>query len=130
MGLLWILGFTLNTNSQNFEFNPNACATCGARCCMGTGYVFVSLAEIEEIAGFLAMSLEQFGMRYLRRVGNAYSLLEQNIAPKPCVFLDMESKRCRIYPVRPKQCRTYPFWKNHPNMQEPAQECPGVVLKT
>jgi Fe-S-cluster containining protein len=27
-----------------------------------------------------------------------------------CIFLDMETNHCQIYPVRPIQCSTYPFW--------------------
>ncbi|WP_121021045.1 YkgJ family cysteine cluster protein [Helicobacter vulpis] len=119
----------MNTKLQSFRFDSQVCASCGARCCIGEGYVFVSLAEIQGIATFLNMPLDQFGMRYLKRVGHAYSLLEQNAAHRACVFLDMQSKRCRIYPVRPKQCRSYPFWQDDKTPQERALECPGVVLE-
>ncbi|MFC3847064.1 YkgJ family cysteine cluster protein [Helicobacter baculiformis] len=115
--------------NDSFSFKSEACASCGARCCIGTGYVFVSIAEIQEIATFLKMPLDHFGIHYLKRVGDAYSLLDQHM-DKACVFLDMESKRCRIYPVRPKQCRTYPFWEHYKDAQEIACECPGIVLST
>ncbi|WP_120943734.1 MULTISPECIES: YkgJ family cysteine cluster protein [Helicobacter] len=119
----------MNTELQSFKFDPKACASCGARCCKGAGYVFLSVMEIQEIAAFLQMSLDQFGRRYLRRVGHAYSLLERADSQKACVFLDIPSQRCQIYPVRPKQCRTYPFWHNDKTPQERALECPGVVLE-
>ncbi|CAM2843429.1 YkgJ family cysteine cluster protein [Helicobacter felis] len=109
---------------KSIRFNAQACASCGARCCLGEGYVFVKRGEIEQIAEFLGMSLEDFATQYLRRVEGAYSLLESSEVHKACVFLDVESSHCRIYPVRPKQCRTYPFWEW---LEEgDLAHCPGV----
>ena len=71
-------------------------------------------------------SVEQFSRRYVRRVGDRYSLIE-----KPggdCVFWD-EQAGCTVYPARPVQCRTWPFWAE--NIETPAdwehvrRVCPG-----
>ncbi len=82
-----------------------ACSQCG-RCCTGDpGYVWVTKKEIEALAEFRGLDLDQFGKRYLRRIGRRYSLTEK--ANNDCVFYD---RGCTVYPARPKQCRTFPFW--------------------
>ena len=45
-----------------------ACTECG-RCCTVEGYVWVNRREIRRLARFLELSLDDFGRRYLRRVG-------------------------------------------------------------
>lgn len=82
------------------------CTRCG-RCCTGEGYVWVSQARVREIAEFLGMPPEDFGRRYLRRVGGRLSLVEKQSSD--CVFWERQ-RGCLIYPVRPTQCRTFPFW--------------------
>ncbi|WP_163565667.1 YkgJ family cysteine cluster protein [Helicobacter suis] len=121
---------------RSFSFNPNACTTCGARCCLGKrGYVFVSVEQMRAISAFLNLSFETFTLKYIRKVQNAYSLLEKPAHDAKngwaCVFLEEETKRCRIYPVRPKQCATFPFWecfKTKQQLEKLAALCPGVVL--
>ncbi|CCF81799.1 hypothetical protein HBZS_122500 [Helicobacter bizzozeronii CCUG 35545] len=117
----------------NFSFDSRACDSCGARCCLGAeGYVFASIAELKAISDFLNMPFETFTLRYVRQVGNAYSLLEKRAllsSGHACVFLDEPTKRCTIYPVRPKQCQTFPFWEcfktNHEKL---LTLCPGVRM--
>ena len=106
---------------------PFCCSQCG-RCCTGSpGYTWVSPDEIKAIALFLGISEEDFSKKYLRRVGQRYSLLEdpQNY---DCIFL--EDKRCRIYSTRPKQCSSYPWWPenlNSPESWEAAKKyCEGI----
>ena len=83
------------------------CTGCG-NCCTGSpGYTWVSLAEIEAIATFLNLSVDSFAKKYLRQIGQRYSLLERP-GNFDCVFL--KDQKCQIYPVRPKQCRTFPWW--------------------
>lgn len=102
-----------------------ACSQCG-RCCTGDpGYVWVTKKEIEALAEFCGLQLDEFGKRYLRRIGRRYSLTEK--ANNDCVFYD---RGCTVYPARPKQCRTFPFWpenlKTRGAWEEVAGECPGV----
>lgn len=106
---------------------PFECTGCGGCCTGSPGYTWASEAEILQMAIYLKMSPLEFGRRFLRRVGNRYSLLET----KPhydCIFL--QDKRCRIYPVRPTQCRTFPFWpenlRSQEDWQETARRCEGI----
>lgn len=104
------------------------CTGCG-KCCTGApGYVWVTEKEIEEIASYLNISIQEFGRKYLRRVGNRYSLTERS-KTYDCVFLENGTK-CGIYPVRPTQCRTFPFWpdllKSEKDWQSGASYCEGI----
>ncbi|MGR3310684.1 MAG: YkgJ family cysteine cluster protein [Candidatus Brocadiales bacterium] len=101
------------------------CQRCGV-CCQGEpGYVWVTIEEIKKIANHVGISLDEFGKKYVRKVGARYSLLE--FANGDCVMYD---NGCKIYPVRPCQCATFPFWPNI--LQTPAdwekitQLCPSV----
>jgi Fe-S-cluster containining protein len=81
--------------------------------------------EVEAIAGFLGLAVDDFGRRYLRRVGGSLSLTEK--PNHDCIFWD---DGCTVYTVRPTQCRTFPFWPE--NLDTPgaweavAHQCPGV----
>ena len=104
-----------------------ACTECG-RCCTGApGYIWVTEAEIDQIARSLNLTPEEFGKRYLRKVMGRYSLLERP-ETYDCIFLS--GKKCQIYSVRPKQCRTYPWWnanlKTPEDWKEEATHCEGI----
>jgi uncharacterized protein len=93
------------------------CTGCG-KCCTGApGYIWVTLEEIEAIAARVGLPVEQFTRKYVRRIGNEYSLIEKRNSKGEydCIFLD--GKRCQIYEERPTQCRTFPFWKE--NLESP-----------
>lgn len=103
------------------------CTGCG-QCCTGApGYIWVDREEIENIAQFLKLTVEEFSRRYLRRVKGKFSLLEM---PKSydCIFL--KDKKCQIYSVRPMQCRTFPWWPQHlkseQDWKEAALRCEGI----
>jgi len=81
-----------------------SCTRCG-HCCRVEGHVWVGAREIRAIARFLGLTRDDFGRRFLRRIGRRLSLVEE--PNHDCVFWDEE---CTIYPVRPRQCRTFPFW--------------------
>lgn len=107
------------------------CTQCG-RCCGGApGYVWVTPAEIETIAGQLGMARDDFVARHVRSVGVRHSLKE--LRNGDCEFLRRTpdgKALCGIYEVRPRQCRTWPFWPE--NLETPqawaetAQNCPGM----
>ena len=87
--------------------------------------MWVEPTEIDALAKHFGLSVDNFGERYLRKVGRRYSLIE-----KPggdCVFFD---KGCSVYPARPTQCRTFPFWRSNLKSErawdELADECPGI----
>lgn len=109
----------------NFE-----CTGCGG-CCTGfPGYVDVTEQEIVTMADHLKLSLNEFSRRYLRKIGDRWSLKE--LSPNySCVFL--RDKKCTIYELRPKQCRTFPWWPENlaseETWQETARHCEGINSK-
>ena len=121
----------LSEEGYTYKFTPSACEACGGHCCTGeTGYIWTKYEEIDAIASFLQLSIEEFATRYLRKVKHRYSLIEKQLAPDnfACIFFDESKKRCSIYPVRPLQCRTFPFWEQFKNNEdEVRKECPGIV---
>ncbi len=61
-----------------FGFDGSKCEECGGKCCAGeSGYVFLSIAEMQEIARFLGVGFEVFTQKYVRKVGYKFSLLEK-----------------------------------------------------
>ena len=102
------------------------CTGCG-KCCTGApGYVWLTEEEMQNIADFLKLSLQEFTQKYVRKVFERFSLKEH--ANYDCVFL--KDKQCQIYPVRPSQCRTYPFWPrilaSKEAWEEEATVCEGI----
>lgn len=103
------------------------CLGCG-ECCGGSpGFVWVTQDEIGRLAAELGVEAHAFEAAYVRRVGPRRSLIE--LDGGDCVFLDRETRRCRVYRARPRQCRTWPFWRS--NVRTPAdwayvcRICPG-----
>jgi Fe-S-cluster containining protein len=104
------------------------CTGCGACCTGAPGYVWVNKAEIKAIASVLRLDVEEFEMRYVRRVGIRKSLVE--LADGDCVFFDSDRRMCQVYEVRPRQCRTWPFWASNLRTTETWERtcngCPGA----
>ena len=121
----------IREDGYNFGFNPKACQECEGACCRGErGYIWVKYPEIEAIAQYLDMELENFAKIYLKKVGHRYSLVEKKLGEDDyaCIFFDEKEMRCLIYPVRPLQCRTFPFWQQFKdNEDEVRRECPAIV---
>jgi Fe-S-cluster containining protein len=110
------------------------CTQCG-NCCSGfPGYVWLTIDDMARIASHLKMAVNDFTKKFVRRVGNRYSLIEK--FNYDCIFLTRDGSGksgCGIYPVRPMQCRTWPFWND--NLKSPAawkhaaergHGCPGM----
>jgi hypothetical protein len=103
------------------------CTACGRCCTGGNGYVWVSEREVSRLAARFGVSLDDFGRKYLRRIGDRYALLE-SVTDAACVFL--AGDRCGVYEDRPDQCRSFPFWQQ--NLASPAawaraaEECEGI----
>ena len=80
---------------------------------------------MHRIAEFLGIRFREFMARYVRKIGNGWSLIEKENAD--CIFYE---SGCKIYPVRPTQCRTFPFWKENlerpGSWQQAAKECEGI----
>lgn len=118
----------------DFTFNGAKCSECGGKCCYGeSGYIFTSISEMEQISSFLRIPFEDFCLRYIKKVGMRFSLIEKTCNDKEkgisCIFFDEEGLGCSIYAVRPKQCRTFPFWSSYKsNKDELAKRCMGVIF--
>ncbi len=105
---------------------PFSCTRCG-HCCTGApGYVWVNEEEIQAIASFRGVTVEEATGLYTYVVPRGRTLRDN--AEGGCVFYHNE-QGCTIYPVRPRQCRTWPFWHSNLVSEEAWQKtcaiCPG-----
>ncbi|MBU0568357.1 YkgJ family cysteine cluster protein [bacterium] len=121
-----------NQNNFPYHFDGNTCKTCGGKCCRGReGYIWISMEELEKMAGARKIDVPLFSRQYLRQVQGRFSLQERVINGEHfCCFFDPIDGQCAIYQSRPKQCRTFPFWdslKKEP--QKLLDVCPGVSLR-
>ncbi len=108
------------------------CTECGD-CCAGPdeGYIWITKPEIERLAKHLNMSVDDLRKKYLTRIGNRSSIIEE-ARTKDCIFLTGSGGKrgCAVYHVRPNQCRTWPFWSH--NLTSPDDwnmtgiRCPGI----
>lgn len=113
-----------------YSFNPSACETCQGRCCTGeSGYIYVTMNEIEKISSLLDMNIQEFAKEYLFKKGYKYSIKEQVYeGSHECIFYDRVSNGCKIYEARPSQCKTFPFWDYYKTrVEELKLECPGII---
>ena len=103
------------------------CSGCGDCCTGAPGYVWVTNAEMLQIAELMDLEFESFRNDYTRKIGIRRSLKE--FSNGDCVFFDNETRKCDVYEARPRQCRTWPFWDS--NLRTPEDwertcgECPG-----
>ena len=121
----------ISQEGYDYQFSPSACESCGGACCTGeSGYIWAKYPEIEKMADFLNLTVEEFATMYLKKVEHRYSLIEKRLDDDnfACIFFNNELKQCSIYAVRPRQCRTFPFWETFKNNKEEVRnECPGIV---
>jgi len=87
------------------------CMQCG-NCCTITGSVGVSAAEVESIAGYMGMQVEEFTDRYTVLSENRMGLKLKDHEDGSCIFL-REDRACEINPAKPQQCRTFPWEWNY-----------------
>lgn len=114
-----------------FEFDEKACQSCGGKCCTGeSGYIFVSLKELEDLSKFLNIEFNILIEKYVKKVGYKFSFVEKSYNNGfACIFFDEAKRECSIYEVRPKQCRDFPFWKiflEKDQLEYLKKECIGV----
>jgi Fe-S-cluster containining protein len=100
------------------------CQQCG-ECCAGKGGIYVTAAEVEQMAGFLEIVPEELIRRYLENSPLGPRLGEDNGV---CVFL--ADNRCRVHPVKPRICRQWPFLepllKYTDELEYAKGACPGI----
>ncbi len=94
------------------------CIRCG-NCCRWPGYVKIDGAEIDAIAAYLDMSVNDFLDEYTEVTMDRRGL---SLIEKPggsCVFLiEGELSGCQINPVKPRQCGAFPFQWNFPGWED------------
>jgi Fe-S-cluster containining protein len=87
------------------------CENCG-ECCRGEGYALVDGADIEEIAGALAIRLPQARARFTDpdpQKNPGCRILKSTGPERSCCLLDQKTGRCMVYSHRPSICRTFPM---------------------
>lgn len=103
------------------------CTACGDCCTGAPGYVWVNQQEIDGLAERLAMGVDSFEAKFVRKIGVRRSLIE--LEGGDCIFFDNQSRKCTVYENRPRQCRTWPFWnsnlKSPKTWEETCEVCPG-----
>lgn len=106
------------------------CTRC-SKCCRHTpGYVFLSSADLERLAGTSGLSETEFLDRYCRSVdlGLAKRISLREKANLDCIL--WENGGCSQYESRPLQCRSFPFWSacvaSREDWQIHAKSCPGM----
>ena len=97
------------------------CQRCTA-CCRWPGPVRVTAAEIDTLAGYLRLPVEDFIRQYTRLTPERRGLMLTEQATGACEFLD--GTDCRVQPVKPQQCRDFPNGWNFPGWQEKCQAIP------
>lgn len=114
----------------DYAFESSACDTCAGNCCIGeSGYIWITVQEINFLAKHLKISQEELIEKYLNKIGYKYSIKEVKLAEDnfACMFFNLEKRQCSIYEARPTQCRTFPFWDYFKeNTEEVYKECPAI----
>ena len=120
----------IKKDGYGYYFDSSACSTCSAKCCTGeSGYIHVTPKEVENIANFTGLDVEEFVQKYLFKNGYKYSIKERKVGESyECAFYDKAANGCIIYEVRPTQCITFPFWEYFKDrVDELKLECPGII---
>ncbi|MBO7147090.1 MAG: YkgJ family cysteine cluster protein [Lentisphaeria bacterium] len=99
------------------EISKFKCVRCGT-CCKWEGAVRVTEQEIDAIAAFLGIPLDEFIQKhtYLTPDRKSLSLLEK--PDGSCCYYDDDAHACRIQPVKPAQCSAFPYEWNFPGWEK------------
>ncbi|MCP3965495.1 MAG: YkgJ family cysteine cluster protein [Lentisphaerae bacterium] len=98
------------------------CARCGT-CCCWSGYVRLQNKEVDGIAAFLDLTMEEFTAKYTVLTHDRRNLTLIEHEGGRCIFYEDNSCSCAINPVKPQQCRDFPLrW----NFSDWEKECKGA----
>lgn len=92
------------------------CTRCG-NCCRWQGYVRITAGDIDRIAEFLGLGLQEFIDRYTCVTSDRCGLSLTENSDRHCIFLSRDGG-CMIQPVKPEQCRQFPNFWNFPGFRE------------
>jgi len=82
------------------------CVRCGT-CCRWPGYVRVEEKELDAIAEYLDITIEELIEKFTALTADRQSLTVVENPDGSCAFLDRDNT-CMINPVKPQQCRDFP----------------------
>ncbi len=99
------------------------CARCG-NCCKWHGLVRLKDAEIDAIAEFLQMDVNDFLEQYTILAPDRRSLSLTERENGECCFYDSENSLCIIQAVKPQQCIDFPQRWNFKGWEN---ECKGAA---
>ncbi|MFK5954983.1 MAG: YkgJ family cysteine cluster protein [Planctomycetota bacterium] len=94
----------MSEKAPAFSFDCHRCGNC---CRVGHGQVWFEESDLPAMAAAFGVQVDPFVQRFVRRVGNRLSILEN--ADGSCSLLDGDA-HCSIYAERPAQCRDFPYW--------------------
>lgn len=104
-----------------FECQPGC-----TECCRQKGFVYLTEADLTNIAAYLELAPAEFERRHVYRTGRRMRLRIPKEAS--CSFLREDG--CSIHAVKPAQCRIFPFWpellESRREWQKTARYCPGM----
>lgn len=87
------------------------CNKCPAYCC-SYPRIALSQADIKRLAKNFGLTTKEFKKKYCKKGDTEKEIIlrhqQDEYFGTVCVFLDTESRRCKVYSVRPHICRTYP----------------------
>ena len=83
------------------------CKRCGL-CCKWEGPVRVSEQEIDAIADFLHIPVQDFNRDHTVLAPDRRSLSLKEKEDGSCVYYDDEEKSCILQSVKPQQCKDFP----------------------
>jgi len=114
-----------------YTFDPDACQSCGGKCCRWGGYVWVSEADILAMSQIMNLDLDAFAEEYLRASYGKISLQERLWEGESiCSLFDPYNGHCLVYHSRPEQCRSFPFWEVYrSDYRQLMKICPGVRVQ-
>ena len=97
---------------KNFQ-----CQRCGA-CCRWEGPVRVSEKEVDAIADFLHIPVQDFIRDHTVLTADRRSLSLRENPDGSCSYYDPRTRLCLIQPVKPAQCRNFPLRWNFPGWEK------------
>ena len=102
------------------------CIRCGA-CCRWEGPVRVSEKEVDSIAAYLHIPLQEFLRDHTVLTADRRSLSLKEKPDGSCWYYDPHTKLCTIQQVKPAQCRNFPVQWNFPGWEK---LCAGAQVET
>ncbi len=103
-----------------------ACQPGCTRCCDTKGFVYLTEADLLNLAAYVGMTAEAFEAKYVVRYRKILRFRKPPNAQ--CYFLGKSG--CEVHAVKPVQCRTYPFWpelvEDRKAWKEESARCPGI----